>query len=81
MLTVKPTVNVPAVGYVYNGFDNVDVLPSPNVHDHAVTGPVDASVNWIGRGLLPDVGLPVKMAFTGSGAVVIAMKLFMSVAD
>ena len=73
LLTVKLTVYVPASGYVYSGLCTLDVLPSPNIHSHDVTGPVDAFVNCTASGLLPDTGLPVKNAITGSGGVVVVL--------
>ena len=60
-------------GYVYSGLCMIDVLPSPNIHNHDVTDPVDASVNCTASGLFPDVGLPVKLAITGAGAGVVTV--------
>ena len=51
----------------------MDGLPSPNVQDREVTGPVEASVNWTPSGLTPEVGVPVNPAVTGAGAGIVAV--------
>jgi hypothetical protein len=58
---------VPRVEYVFAGFWAVEVVPSPNSHDHAVGVPVEVSVNCTSSGAVPDVGVAVKFATTPAG--------------
>jgi hypothetical protein len=47
LVTVSVTVFVPAVVYVWLGFCDVEVPPSPKFHSHDVGDPVEVSVNWM----------------------------------
>ena len=40
-------------------------MPSPKFQLHAVTGPVDWSLNWTASGAWPELGFAEKLAFTG----------------
>ena len=48
----------------------VAVPPSPNVHNHDVGELVDVSVNVTVSGLVPEVGVPVKLATGDARAAV-----------
>lgn len=49
--------------YTWEGFWAVPVLPSPKVQFQDVGDPVDSSVNWTVRGVVPATGEAVKAAF------------------
>ncbi len=69
-VTIKETVKVPSVVYVWVGFCSADELPSPKSQDHAVGVPVDRSVKVTCMGAGPPVvGVPVKDA-VGTGNTV-----------
>ena len=50
-----------------DGFWVVLVAPSPKFQLHAVTGPLDWSVNCTVKGAWPELGLAEKFAVTGVG--------------
>ena len=47
----------------------MDVAPSPKSQAQAVGDPVEVSVNWTASGAGPDVGVAVKLAVGGAGAL------------
>ena len=67
-VAVSETVYVPAAVYVCDGFSSIEVLPSPNVHDHVVGEFVEASRNVTVKGIVPVVDEAEKAA-TGSDSV------------
>ena len=66
-VTVRVTLYVPGLVYVWVGFCSVEVPPSPNAHDHAVGLPLEASVNATCNGDDPDVGDALNDADGGGG--------------
>ena len=70
LVAMSETLYVPTVAYVLEGFSVVLVFPSPKFHNHDVGELAEVSVNWTVRGVLPEVGLPKKVATGESGAVV-----------
>jgi len=65
--TTRETLYVPVDPYRCVGFWAVDVPPSPNVHDHDVMLPDEASENATFNGATPLVGAPEKSA-VGAGS-------------
>jgi hypothetical protein len=62
LLTVRVTVLAPAVAKVWLGFWDVEVAPSPKLHDQDVGDPVDVSVNATAWPTFGEAGLYVKEA-------------------
>jgi hypothetical protein len=52
-VTVRLTVYVPAAMYVWLGFCNVLVPPSPKFHDQVLIVPVEVSVKFMMYGFVP----------------------------
>jgi hypothetical protein len=70
LVTVRLTLKAPAVEYVCDGFSLVEVLPSPKSQLQEVGEPVDVSVKVTASGAVPDFGVPVKFAVSGSVTVI-----------
>ena len=69
LVTVRLTVYLPCLMYVYSGLCAVDVPVSPKDHDHETGDPSDWSVNCTASGLIPDVVSLVNSAISGREAV------------
>jgi len=64
-VTVSTTVKVPADAYVWEGASVVAVPPSPNVHDHEVGTPREASLKVTDWPFPGDGGANVNHASSG----------------
>jgi len=58
---------------VWVAFRSVEVFPSPKSQAHAVTLPVEASVNATASGALPSVVLVLKDAAGGASTVTVSV--------
>ena len=74
-VTVRVTVFVPAVAYVWVGFWAVLVDPSPKLHDQAVGLPVDVSVNCTAWPAAGDSGLKLNDAASAATTVTVRLVL------
>jgi hypothetical protein len=61
---------------VWVGFREVDVDPSPKLHDHDVGVPVEASVNCTDCPIAGDAGLYVNDAASGIPIVIVRLVSF-----
>jgi len=75
LVTVKVTVLDPAVVYVWLGFWDVLVPPSPKLHCQEVGLPVDVSVNWTDWPVAGEAGLKVKEAASAVATVTARLTL------
>jgi hypothetical protein len=75
LVTVRVTVFNPVVVYVWLGFWDVLVPPSPKFHCQEVGVPVDVSVNWTDWPVAGEAGLKVKEAVSTVAMVTVQLTL------
>jgi hypothetical protein len=74
-VAVRVTVFDPAVAYVWLGFWDVDVDPSPKLQDHAFGVPADVSVNVTAWPVAGEAGVKVKEAASATPTVTVRVVL------